>query len=104
MLPAETRRKGLSGETQAEAGDERAPDVSFIAHVFHMASQAAMALGEIESPLTGKRETDLRSARFLIDIIEILEEKTRGNLDDDETRYINGVLADLRMKYVQKSG
>jgi len=79
------------------------PEPTLIVHVFHLASQVGMALGETENPLTGKRDTDLRAARFLIDTLAMLEEKTRGNRTAEEDEYVAGVLTNLRMAYVRKS-
>ena len=87
----------------AGAGDAGIPEASLQIHVFHLASQVGMALGETENPLTGKREKDLRTARFLIDVIAMLEDKTRGNRTTEEDEYLTGVLTNLRMAYVSKS-
>jgi hypothetical protein len=86
------------------SGSPTLPEPTFIVHVFHLASQVGMALGETENPLTRKRETDLRAARFLIDTLAMLEEKTRGNRTGEEDEYIAGVLANLKLVYVRKSG
>ena len=80
------------------------PEVSFNLHVFHLASQVGIALGETENPLSGERGTDLAVARFLIDTLAMLEEKTRGNRTQEEELYMQGVLTNLRMAYVSKSG
>ena len=60
-----------------------------------------MHLGEIANPLSGKMEPDMPVAKQLIDIIGVLREKTRGNLDSGEERLMEDVLFDLRMKYVE---
>jgi hypothetical protein len=80
------------------------PEPSLIVHVFHLAAQVGMALGEQENPLTGKKETDLRAARFLIDTIAMLDQKTKGNRTAEEDEYLGGVLANLRMAFVRKGG
>lgn len=90
----------MSGE--AEARELPAPTLTL--HVFHLATQVGMALGETENPVTGKRETDLRAARFLVDTLAMLEEKTRGNRTAEEDEYVSGVLASVRMAFVRKSG
>jgi Domain of unknown function (DUF1844) len=94
----------LSEATQAAGGERAMPEPTLIVHVFHLASQVGMALGETENPVTGKKETDLRAARFLIDTLAMLEEKTRGNRTPDEEEYVAGVLGNLRIAYVRKSG
>ncbi|MHC4844626.1 MAG: DUF1844 domain-containing protein [Planctomycetota bacterium] len=94
---------GTAGEASG-TGEAGVPEASLQIHVFHLASQVGMALGETENPLTGKREKDLRTARFLIDVIAMLEEKTRGNRTTEEDEYLTGVLTNLRMAFVSKSG
>jgi len=84
-------------------GERKLPEVSLVLHVFHLASQVGMTLGETENPVTGKRERDLPAARFLIDTLAMLEEKTRGNRTPEEDEYLAGVLANLRMAFVAKS-
>ena len=69
-----------------------------------LAAQVGVALGETENPVTRQRETDLRAARFLIDTLAMLEEKTRGNRTSEEDEYLAGVLANLRMAFVRRSG
>jgi len=68
-----------------------------------LSTQALMYLGEIANPVTGKAETDLVAVRELIDIISMLQEKTRGNLDPAEARLFEKVLYDLRMRFVEKA-
>jgi hypothetical protein len=60
-----------------------------------------MHLGEIANPLIGKVEVDRPVAKQMIDIIGMLREKTRGNLNSGEDRLIEDILFDLRMKYVE---
>lgn len=60
-----------------------------------------MHLGEIANPLSGNVESDIPLAKQMIDILGMLQEKTRGNLDAGEERLIEDILFDLRMKYVE---
>ncbi len=87
---------------EAEARELPTPTLSM--HLFHLASQVSMALGEAENPMTGNREVDLQAARFIIDTLVMLEEKTAGNRSADEDQYMRGVLTNLRMAYVKKTG
>lgn len=77
------------------------PEISFSAFVISLSTQALMHLGEVANPLSGKVETDIPVAKQLIDIIGVLREKTRGNLDSGEERLMEDVLFDLRMRYVE---
>ena len=60
-----------------------------------------MHLGEMANPLSGKVEIDIPVAKQLIDIIGVLRDKTRGNLDSGEEKLMDEVLFDLRMRYVE---
>jgi len=69
-----------------------------------MASQALLFLGEIENPFTGKKEQDLEQAKYTIDMLQVLRDKTAGNITPDESKLLDGVLYDLRMRYVNAAG
>ena len=77
--------------------------VSFSTFVLGLSTQALLYLGEIESPLAGKVERDLTAAKDLIDVLGILREKTRNNLEQAEERLLDSILYDLRMRYVALS-
>jgi hypothetical protein len=64
--------------------------------------QAMIALGKIENPLSAKIERNLDQARFLVDTLDIIKEKTKGNLDVEEERLLNDSLFNLRMMYVEE--
>ncbi len=75
----------------------------FIELVMMQAQQAAMFLGHVPNPQTGQPEVNLDFARMFIDQIEMLQEKTRGNLSADEVQMLTNVLSDLRLAYLQAS-
>jgi len=75
----------------------------FIELVMMQAQQAAMFLGHVPNPQTGKPEVNLEFARMFIDQIEMLQEKTRGNLSNEETQMLSSVLSDLRLAFLQAS-
>jgi hypothetical protein len=75
----------------------------FIELVMMQAQQAAMFLGRFPAPGGEQPEMNLDYARMFIDQLEMLQEKTRGNLSNEETQVLNGVLADLRLAFVQAS-
>ena len=77
------------------------PEVTFTTFMVGLSTQALAALGEIPDPMSGQHSKDLNAAQQLIDIIGMLREKTRGNLDRDEDGLIEAILFDLRMKYVE---
>ncbi len=88
---------------QREALDHEAAEISLSTFLMSLSTQALMCLGEIPNPVTGKPEADLGAVRELIDIIALLQEKTRGNLDAAEARLFEKILFDLRMRFVEKA-
>lgn len=79
------------------------PEADFQIVVSTFATQAAMALGQIPNPITNKTETDLRQAKFAIDLLQVLDEKTRNNRTPEEDEFLSGCLYQLRMVYIDKS-
>jgi hypothetical protein len=79
------------------------PELSFSTFLISLSTQALALLGEIPDPIQGRTTTDLEGARQFIDILGILQEKTRGNLDTREAALLEGALYDLRMKYVERA-
>lgn len=73
---------------------------SFINFVMGIASNAAMSMGMMEHPTTGQRSADLQLAHHWLDILGMLQEKTKGNLHPQEQQALDGILADLRMQFV----
>jgi hypothetical protein len=78
-------------------------EISFTAFMVGLSTQALMHLGEIADPQGDQPEINLAAAQQLIDIVGMLKEKTRGNLDKDEEGLIDAILFELRMKYVERS-
>ena len=74
---------------------------SFEVIVSTYATQAAVALGQLENPLTRKTEKDLPQAKFAIDLLQILDEKTRGNRTGEEDKFLSDCLYQLRMIYLK---
>lgn len=75
--------------------------VSFSTFLLGLSTQALLHLGDIESPVSGQVERDLGAARHVIDILGILQAKTKNNLEQAEERLLEAVLYDLRMRYVE---
>jgi uncharacterized protein DUF1844 len=78
-------------------------EITLSTFVMSLSTQALMCLGEIPNPVTGKREVELPAVQELIDIIAMLQERTRGNVDPSEVRLFETVLYDLRLRYVEKA-
>ena len=77
------------------------PEMNFSTFLFSLNSSAFFHLGEIPDPTTNKKERNLPMAKQTIDIISMLKEKTKGNLADDEEKFMEHILYDLRMRYVE---
>jgi hypothetical protein len=89
---------------EEERGQGPLPEVSMATFIFSLSSSALVHLGEIPEPETNQAIVDLPIAKQIIDTLGMLQEKTKGNLDQEEERLLNAVLYDLRMRYIQKSG
>ncbi len=79
------------------------PQVSFNTFILSIASSALVQLGEVPDPETGKTGENLLLAKHTIDVLCMLREKTSGGLDNEEKKLIDGLLYELRMKYVLKT-
>jgi hypothetical protein len=87
--------------SHAAAAQEALPAINFSTFIISLSTQALMHLGEIADPQSGKVNKDIPVAKQLIDIIGMLKDKTKGNLDGGEDRLTEDILYDLRMKYVE---
>lgn len=92
------------GDTGAKKSSSPMPELTFSTFVFSLNSSALVHLGAINDPSSNKNLRDLALAKQTIDILGILEEKTRGNLTEDEANLLKNILHDLRMMYVREKG
>ena len=95
--PAATRADAEAGEVDLPDAEDPA---SFANFMMSIASNAASSLGMMEHPVTHKREVDLELGKHWIDILGMLQHKTRGNLAAQEQQVLESLLADLRMQFV----
>jgi len=114
----EDKEKGAEDSTGGESDGEsvkssserklgqntQLPRVNFSTFIFSLNSSALFHLGLVPDPTTGKKEKNLLLAKQSIDIIGMLDEKTRGNLTGDEEKLLRNVLHDLRLMYVKEKG
>jgi hypothetical protein len=77
------------------------PEVSLSSLVFSLSSSALLHLGEIADPQTGEKKEDFALAKHSIDTIGMLKEKTKGNLTEEEDKFLESILTDLRWRYVK---
>src|SRR4029079_9187914 len=81
-------------------GDPLDDPASFLSLIMSLASNAASSLGMMPHPVTGETGVDLKTAKHWVDVLGMLEQKTHGNLDEQEAMMLENLLADLRMQYV----
>jgi hypothetical protein len=99
--------KETVGKEKAAPETNKAPEppieVSFGLFITGLMMEAVMALGDLENPMTHKKEPNLQHAKILIDTLEMLKEKTKNNLSKDEDEAMSSILYDLRMRFVAKA-
>lgn len=92
----------VDAETPATESDSL-PTIDFATFILSLSHSALMHLGEAPHPDTNAVEANLALAKQNIDLLGLLEDKTKGNLSGDEERLLAQVLFDLRMRYVERS-
>jgi len=97
---AETRQEEKTQETGTE---QSSPELNFATFVFSLGTSAMYHFGDFPDPATKKAERNLEAAKQTIDILAILQAKTKGNLSDDEQRLLDSLLYELRMRYVRET-
>ena len=104
---AQAEKERLAEKEQAKAAtsqtqdNQELPEASFQTLVDMLASQAVMGLGAMADPNTGKAMIDPQGSKFSIDLLAVIEEKTKGNLSDDESQHLTTLLSELRNRFVQ---
>ena len=100
---AQAEKEKLAAAQQDEAAtDPRAlPPADFKGLMGVLASQAMMGLGMVQDPNGKGVMVDLEGSKFAIDLLAVIEEKTKGNLSDEEDKELNQLLTELRSRFVQ---
>ncbi len=88
-------------DSQEEAGESSESQINFLNYISSLAYQAMIFLGEIPNPMTNMPETNLEQAKFIIDTLAMLREKTKGNLTKKEGDVLNTSLYQLQMKFIE---
>lgn len=95
------------GETFVMKGGTSSPDsvspMQFNTFLLGLASTALIHLGESPHPETGQTEENLVLARQSLELLGLIREKTRGNLTEEEDKFFDNLLADIRLRYVDAS-
>jgi len=97
VTAADAQRPAAATSTR----EEQAASAHFVGLVRNLAATAAANLGEMPNPFSGQVEMDLDGARQVIDLLQALQIKTRGNLTPDESRLVDSLLYDLKLAVVK---
>lgn len=100
---AEEEKKAQEAQ-EAAATEDIYPEINFTSFVLSLSTTAMYHFGDFPDPVSGKVEKNLPAAKQTIDILGMLKDKTAGNLDDNEKNLLEGMLFDLRMRYVREKG
>lgn len=84
--------------------EENYPAVDFLGFIMSLSTTAMFHFGDFPDPSTGATQRNLSAAKQTVDILGMLREKTEGNLAAEEKRLLDGILFELRMRYVKEKG
>ena len=101
--PTEAEAAPAPSPPSMESALEPEPKLDFVSLLFSFVHTALVHLGEVEDPIQRKVSENLTGARQMIDTLELLQEKTKGNLTKEEEEYLEAALFDLRMRFMQKA-
>ena len=99
--PDSTEAREAAAEQQPEPPPQF-PEINFATFVASLNASALLQLGAIEDPTTGQKNKNLPMAKQTIDILSMLQEKTAGNLSEEEENLLKNILYDLRIMYVKE--
>lgn len=97
----ERNRKHQAGDTEDWEQSNVFNELGFSTFILSLSTSALVHLAELPDPITSEKKVNLALAKQTIAIIEMLQEKTKGNLTEEEDQLIEDLLYDLRVKYVQ---
>ena len=100
----EKERLAKEAESKRREKEPPLPQPNFALFLSGLATETLVHLGQVENPLTKKKEKHLDRAKYSIDLLSIIQEKTKGNLTDEEKTLLEQLLYDLRMRFVKASG
>jgi hypothetical protein len=96
---ATQEKEQLAEESAKEPRELPPPD--FNTYLASLSAQALISLGQIENPMTKKKEIDLLQGKYIIDILIMLKDKTKGNLSKEEDDNFQGLISGLQLLYVK---
>ena len=103
--PAKEETEAMEeSSAEKQAAESELPEINFPTFIISLNASALVNLGAIEDPASGKKVKNLLIAKQTVDILNMLEEKTRGNLTEEEEQILKNILYDLRIIYVKEKG
>ena len=99
---AETEEASKKPDAEAEEPPLHFPEINFATFIASLNASALLQLGAIEDPTTGTKNKNLPMAKQTIDILSMMQEKTAGNLTQEEENLLKNILYDLRLMYVKE--
>jgi len=94
--------EAVAADEPLEADVKEAREASFAGLILSLAGSAQISLGISPNPMTQKPEKDLSQAKYMIDLLGLLSEKTKGNLKPEESQLLEVILSDLRLRFVEE--
>ena len=96
-------KEAYRASSQEAPGEMPLPEITFASFLISLSSSAFIHLGDMPDPVTGEVKKDLALAKQTIDLLGLLREKTRGNLQEDEEKLFDHLLYDLRMRFIKET-
>ncbi len=90
------------GAAVSDAGETPLPEVNFASFIFSLSTTAMYHFGDFPDPVTKESKKNLAAAKQTIDLLSILKAKTEGNLTADEKQLLEGILYELRLRFVKE--
>ena len=103
MSKKEKNKKDQAKEKKAEEQKRLIPPLDFSSLVLPFYTQAIIKLGLMKDPLTNKEEVDLELSKRLIDLLDLLKERTEGNLKLEEEKFLTSCIQQLKVTYMEKA-
>ena len=101
-IPDEGLKTSPAENDSPETEDAPLPEINFAGFIFSLSTTAMYHFGDFPDPVTKEAKRNLAAAKQTIDILSILKTKTEGNLDENEKQLLDGVLYELRMRFVKE--
>jgi hypothetical protein len=99
----EKQQPSSSEKTTKEQQDEQIPEINFVSFIYSLATTAFYHFGDFPDPATNKTSRNLSAAKQTIDILNMLKNKTLGNLEQAEKQMLEDILYELQMRYVKET-